>query len=82
MAQMTWIPCEVSEPVEEKDYLVTWSGFLGGVRQKRFIYILEWSNSEGWLTYEIEEMGYKDVVVFAWMPAPRPYQGKENDKVD
>ena len=62
-------------PKEQDEYLVTWTGYLGDKLTKPFVAILEYNDE--WVTKPIEDMGYRCVIIHAWMPLPKAYGGQD-----
>ena len=59
---------------EHEEYLITWTGTLNGYPTRPFIEIAEYDGT--WIVNHIEDRGYKDIEVTAWMPLPEPYKGE------
>jgi len=74
-----WTDVNDEKPEKYGTYLVTWTGEILNKTQGPFIELIEYSPEnyaydEKWCVYEIEKMGYKNVKIKAWMPAPEPYK--------
>ena len=77
---MRWIPNwmhDGHEPEENDEYLVTWIGYLGNKITKPMLSICEYN--DGWITEDIEEYGYNNVMIHAYMPLPEPYKGGDDE---
>lgn len=75
MSYDDWMPCDEELPGAEEEYLVTWVGEIGS-HGTTFTgeEILELSETEGWLTKDIEKRGFFNVRVTAWMNLPERYR--------
>ena len=74
-----WHDAKKNPPEFQNEYLVNWTAKLGGKKVSKLFYeICEWTEEEGWITSEIEQRGYTDVEVVAWMFLPEPFDGKEH----
>ncbi|SFU57327.1 hypothetical protein [Butyrivibrio sp. INlla21] len=76
LGEKTWHYCAAMEDLPKKhdEYLVTWTGYLGHKITKPLIAILEYSTFyDEWQTLEIEKLGYRNVIVHAWMTLPKAY---------
>lgn len=71
-----WMPYNDNLPPAEWEYLVTWVAEVGIYGRTTFtgMEILEYSESEGWLTYDIVKRGFFNIRVTAWMELPEKYR--------
>ena len=63
----------IEDPEFWGEYFITWRGKIGGVKMGPFIEIAEFDS--GWDVRHIEQRGYSDIEVLAWMPLPETYKG-------
>ena len=80
---MEWIPCSEREPERSGEYMITWTGYIGGRKSKPFLEIAEFSfdymKSE-WDVTHIAKRGYYDIKVVAWKELGEPWEG-DNDEI-